>query len=213
MDDGLLPLFPLELVLLPDAPLALHIFEPRYREMIGECLKEKREFGIVRAHPGRKAKGVLQNLEGTGCTAEIVDVLKHYPDGRMDIVVIGKRRFQINAINEERSFYRADATFFNDTEPEQPQDAELCKSMLELHAEMLLLIDTEVTRVDEQSKVLSFQLLAGLPVDLDFKQRLLEMRSEDERRRLLLDYYTKVLPQLKTLAFGQKLTSSNGWVN
>ena len=211
--DPLLPLFPLELVLLPDAPLALHIFEPRYREMIGECLQKKREFGIVRLKTGRSGKGFQQSLETTGCTAEIIDVLKHYPDGRLDIVVIGRRRFEIHAIDEERSFYRADVTFFDDTEAEQAQDNDVRKSMLELHAEMLLLISTEVTRVDEESKQLSFQLLAGLPVDLDFKQRFLEMRSEDERRRLLLDYYTKVLPQLKTLAFGQKRTSANGWVN
>jgi len=84
MRDILLPLFPLELVLLPEEPLPLHIFEERYREMIGECLRAKtsgfgrQDFGVV------LAKG--QAISNVGCSAQIVTVTRKYDDGRMDIL-------------------------------------------------------------------------------------------------------------------------------
>src|SRR5258707_5935825 len=75
--SSLLPLFPLDLVLLPGTPLPLHIFEPRYREMTAECRAQKKPFGVVRA----KEEGIAE----IGCTADIVSVTKEYPDGRSDI--------------------------------------------------------------------------------------------------------------------------------
>ena len=87
--DALLPLFPLDVVLFPGTPLPLHIFEPRYKEMIGECLAEHRIFGVVRA--------VEQGLAEVGCTAEIVTVVKEYPDGRLDLVTEGRKRFELCA--------------------------------------------------------------------------------------------------------------------
>ena len=86
---SLLPLFPLDLVLFPGAALPLHIFEPRYQEMISECLDRKKSFGVVRA----KEEGVAE----IGCTAEIITVAKKYPDGRMDIVTEGTRALRGHA--------------------------------------------------------------------------------------------------------------------
>src|ERR1700740_2272507 len=77
-----LPLFPLNVVLLPGADLPLHIFEPRYRQMVKSCLENKTEFGMLLSLP----KGVAR----VGCTAEILEVVKRYPDGRMDILTIGR---------------------------------------------------------------------------------------------------------------------------
>jgi Lon protease-like protein len=71
---ALLPLFPLDVVLLPGIPLPLHIFEPRYKEMIGECRANNAPFGVVRA--------LEDGVAEVGCTAEIVSVTKEYPDGR-----------------------------------------------------------------------------------------------------------------------------------
>ena len=96
--SSLLPIFPLELVLLPGVPLPLHIFEPRYKEMIAECLELKKPFGIVRASD----EGVAE----IGCTAEIVSVTKKYDDGRMDILTRGVERFEVIQVNEEREFLR-----------------------------------------------------------------------------------------------------------
>jgi len=85
--SSLLPIFPLELVLLPGVPLPLHIFEPRYKEMIAECLEQKKPFGVVRA----SSDGVAE----IGCTAEIMSVTKKYDDGRMDILTRGVERFEV----------------------------------------------------------------------------------------------------------------------
>src|SRR5437660_7394803 len=92
--SSLIPLFPLEVVLLPGTPLPLHIFDPRYKEMLGECLEPKKQFGVIRAQE--------TNLADVGCTAEILAVTKTYDDGRMDIVAEGRDRFELLELNQER---------------------------------------------------------------------------------------------------------------
>ena len=104
--SSLLPIFPLELVLLPGVPLPLHIFEPRYKEMIAECLEQKKPFGVVRA----SSDGVAD----IGCTAEIMSVIKKYDDGRMDILTRGVERFEVIEVNEDRSFLQAEVAVVHD---------------------------------------------------------------------------------------------------
>src|SRR4051812_35174839 len=98
-----LPLFPLQVVLLPEGELPLHIFEERYKEMIQEVIRDHIEFGVVLANE----KGILN----TGCTAIIEKVLGEYPDGRLDILTAGRRRFEILRLNDERSFLRGAVDF------------------------------------------------------------------------------------------------------
>ena len=210
---NLLPLFPLDLVLFPETPLPLHIFEPRYREMIGECLREKQEFGIVRARPEKDADDTVQHrLIEFGCAAEIVNLLRNYPDGRMDILVEGSRRFEVLSVDDGRSFLRGEVRFFDDL-PISSAILQLQKEALNLHHRFMLMTSTESSALDEKSEVLSFHMASALPIDLDFKQTLLEMRSEDERLKVLLDYYSKVIPKLEVIASKQKKAGSNGWVH
>ena len=210
---NLLPLFPLDLVLLPETPLPLHIFEPRYREMIGECLREKQEFGIVRVCPEKVADDTVHHrLTEFGCTAEIVNLLRNYPDGRMDILVEGRRRFEVLSVDDGRSFLRAEVRFFDDL-PVSSVVPQLQKAALNMHHRLMLITSMESSAVDERSEVLSFHLASALPVDLDFKQTLLEMRSEEERLTVLLDYYSKVIPKLEVMASKQKKAGTNGWVH
>jgi len=118
--DLLLPLFPLEIVLLPEEPLPLHIFEDRYKKMIGDCLKAKaagrgqQEFGVV------LLKG--KSVSPVGCTAHIVNVTRQYEDGRMDILTVGKRRFEILLTNEELPYQRGAVEYFEDDGPNAPSD-------------------------------------------------------------------------------------------
>src|SRR5579872_7511647 len=112
MQEGLLPLFPLQVVLLPGAELPLHIFEDRYKEMIGEVLRERQEFGVVLANE----KGIVN----TGCSATVDKVLREYPDGRMDILTRGRRRFEIVRLDDERAFLRGGVEFFDDDESAAP---------------------------------------------------------------------------------------------
>src|SRR3954462_4431602 len=112
MQDDLLPLFPLQIVLFPRTALPLHIFEDRYQEMIGELLKTKGEFGVVQAGE----KGIMS----TGCTASVERILREYPDGRMDILTFGRRRFEIQQLNNEKSYLRGTVEFFDDDDPSVP---------------------------------------------------------------------------------------------
>jgi Lon protease-like protein len=94
-----LPLFPLGVVLLPGMSLPLHIFEERYKLMIAECLEHEGEFGIVLSNGER--------MESAGCTAAVRRVLRRYPDGRMDVLTVGKRRFRILELREGRPWLEA----------------------------------------------------------------------------------------------------------
>src|SRR5262249_57380855 len=91
-----IPLFPLNVVLLPGAALPLHIFEPRYWQMIRDCLDHKTEFGLLLSLP----KGIVR----VGCTAEVMNVLKRYDDGRMDIVTVGRTPFRIVELLNPEAF-------------------------------------------------------------------------------------------------------------
>ena len=183
----LLPLFPLDLVLLPGVPLPLHIFEPRYKEMIGECIEQKKPFGIVRASD--------DGVAGIGCTAEILSITKKYDDGRMDILARGVNRFEVLEVNQERSFLQAEVMVVED-EPGQPP-TQMIEQAVRLHAEIAKLAGNELGAADENASNLSFLLAGSLPLDLDFKQNLLNTLSEEKRLEAVIQYLRAVLPGLR----------------
>ncbi len=191
--SSLLPIFPLDLVLLPGVPLPLHIFEPRYREMIAECLEQKKPFGVVR----ESSEGVA----GIGCTAEIMSVTKKYDDGRMDILTRGVERFEVIHVNEDRSFLQAEITVVED-EPGKPA-AQMVTQAVRLHAEIAKLAGSEPSGPDEQAGNLSFLLAGSLPLDLDFKQSLLSTLSETKRLEAVIGYLEAILPGLRRAAKAQ----------
>ena len=168
---ALLPLFPLEVVLLPGTPLPLHIFEPRYKEMIGECLANETPFGVIRA--------LDEGIAEVGCTAEIITVTKQYPDGRMDLIAEGRNRFEVLELNQERSFLRAEVLIVPD-EQGSPEQEEPVRA-IQLHLEILSLAGAVQDLSAADQNQLSFYLAGSLPLDLDFKQKLLAMRSEGQR--------------------------------
>lgn len=185
--SSLVPLFPLDVVLFPGVPLPLHVFEPRYKEMIGECLELRKRFGVVRASSDGMAE--------IGCTAEILGVTKRYDDGRMDILTRGVERFEVLQINEERSFLQAEVAVLED-EP-GPPTAQLVQQAVRLHAEIVKLVGTEAEGTAEHADRLSFLLAGSLPLDLDFKQKLLSTLSEAKRLEAVVDYLQAVLPGLR----------------
>ena len=188
--SSLLPIFPLELVLLPGVPLPLHIFEPRYKEMIAECLEQKKPFGIVRA----SSDGVA----GIGCTAEIMSITKKYDDGRMDILTRGAERFEVIQVNHERSFLRAEISVVED-ESDKPS-TEMVTMAVRLHAEIAKLAGEEPSGPEDGAGNLSFLLAGSLPLDLDFKQSLLATLSEAKRLAAVVRYLEAVLPGLRRAA-------------
>ena len=195
--SSLLPIFPLDLVLLPGVPLPLHIFEPRYREMIAECLERKKPFGVVRASSG--------GVADIGCTAEIMSVTKKYDDGRMDILTRGVERFEVIHVNNDRSFLQAEISVVQDEEEDETgkPSAQLVTEAVRLHAEIAKLAGTEPSGPDEHAGNLSFLLAGSLPLDLDFKQNLLSTLSEAKRLEAVIGYLEAVLPGLRRAAKAQ----------
>jgi Lon protease-like protein len=200
--DALLPLFPLDVVLFPGTPLPLHIFEPRYKEMIAECLAERRTFGVVRA--------IEQGLADVGCTAEIITVVKEYPDGRLDLVTEGRKRFELLRVNEERSFLQAEVLMIND-EPGDPLPEDTSRAV-QLHSELLGIAGATQDLSAADPSALSFYLAGSLPLDLDFKQKLLALRSEPERLSLLISYLETIIPNLRRAATAREKAGGNGHV-
>ncbi|MGQ9918187.1 MAG: LON peptidase substrate-binding domain-containing protein [Bryobacteraceae bacterium] len=200
MPGEMLPLFPLETVLLPHCELRLHIFEERYKEMIGECLERGEEFGVVQARGG--------GLMRIGCTASIEEVLRRYDDGRMDIATIGRRRFALQELKGGRSFLRGTAVFFGDLD-ETPPDNGLVMETVAAWLELARVKEAEAEAPDLAHPQLSF-LLADISSDLHFRQRLLEMQSERERLAAARDHFRRQVEKEKIRTAMEKVVRSNG---
>jgi Lon protease-like protein len=198
----LLPLFPLQLVVFPRTQLPLHIFEERYKEMVGEAISNQSEFGIVLA----KEDGIVN----AGCTVLVDRVVTRYDDGRMDILTRGARRFEIVLLNEEKPYLRGEVEFFDDDEPgpappELQQEALLrYRSLLEL-GEMRGYSDPVLS--DPQ---LSFQLAQAVQ-DLDFQSVILRNRSEPDRLKQFSAFLASYVPRMKQTTRMKKLAPLNGF--
>lgn len=204
MPDELLPLFPLDLVLLPMAPLPLHIFEERYKQMIGECLTAQREFGVVRAHEN--------SMETIGCTAEILKVLKRYPDGRLDILTAGAHPFEILAVNHDLTYLRAEWAALEDEEEGEPE-TDSAQQVLILFSQVVELLSQRNAPEGEfrpDAAFLSFKLATHLPLDDDSKQHLLGLHSESTRLHALNEYLSNLLPHLERAKRLRKRAGGDG---
>jgi Lon protease-like protein len=200
---SLLPLFPLDLVLFPGVPLPLHIFEPRYKEMVAECIHNKTPFGMVRAK-----KDTLAEI---GCSAAILSIVKKYPDGRMDIITEGRQRFEILQVNQERPFLQGEVGFFED-EPSLVNKSDQA-TVVQLHEQLFQVLGQPPETDSPDNLLLSFRLTHELPVDLDFKQAMLEMKSESERISTLIEYYRATIPKVEKTLRVRDLASGNGHVH
>jgi ATP-dependent Lon protease len=195
-------LFPLQVVLFPGSELPLHIFEDRYKEMIGEALRDRIEFGVVLAND----KGIVN----TGCTATVEKVLRQYPDGRMDIMTQGRRRFEIMRLNDERSFLRGSVEFFDDDEESEPTPPDIQKRAIDGFNELQALSSQEPLEILE-TKIgqLSFRLAEAVP-DVSFRQVLLALRSESARLRQLADFLPNYLVRQRHIQHVKGVAPRNG---
>jgi len=197
---ALLPLFPLDVVLLPGTPLPLHIFEPRYKEMIAECRANNAPFGVIRA--------LDEGIAEVGCTAEIVTVTKEYPDGRLDLVAEGRKRFEVLELNQDRSFLQAEVLLVPDDPGLSAEDDK--ERAIQVHLEILSLAGAVQDLSAADQSALSFYLAGSLPLDLDFKQKLLATRSESQRIHAVAEYLESILPNLRRAARAREKAGGNG---
>lgn len=201
MSEPLLPLFPLELVLLPGTPLPLHIFEERYREMIGEAIEAKTEFGVVQAGE----KGILN----IGCTATVEQVVEKYPDGRMDIIVMGRRRFEVILLDQSKAWLQAAVSFFDDEETGEVPAELKALAIAGLNALRAAEDSSERIVPDHKDPQLSFKIAWFVP-DLPLRQLLLSLRSEVERLKQLNDYLPEYIARVRKTAHVRKVAPRNG---
>lgn len=211
MQGELLPLFPLGIVLLPGARVPLHIFEERYKEMIGEAIARSSEFGVVMA--------MNEGIAKVGCSAVVENVLRRYPDGRLDIVVRGQERFEIESLDQERAYLRARVSYFGDepsaeavTESLQRRARQALEQLrAEAAAEESEAGDEEAEPAEEEEggENLSFHLAQAID-DLDFRQQLLVMRSEAERLQRIIDFLPEYLERRRQILHMKAIAPRNG---
>jgi Lon protease-like protein len=200
MERDLLPLFPLQLVLFPGTQILLHIFEDRYKEMIGDAIAAGTEFGVVRAGE----RGIVN----TGCTAIVERVLRRYPDGRLDILVAGRRRFEIVGLNDDKSYLRGSVNFYDDDDFE-PAPEEATRRAMEGFEELRQLKGGEVEEPAPGHPRLSFQIAQPVE-DLDFRQLLLATRSEAQRMKQLAEFLSGYVTREKRIQHTREVAPRNG---
>jgi Lon protease-like protein len=201
-----IPLFPLEVVLMPSMPLPLHIFEERYKQMIRECLEQDSEFGVV------YQKG--SEMKKIGCTARIVQVLRRFDDGRLNIMTQGVNRFKIESINEERPYFQARVIYFNDESEEKAKYTDkLVRDGIELLKQWDLLTGKtrdygEITVLDHTTTSFLFSYTDGFSADE--KQEFLELTSTNKRITKSVDSLRKMVEFKQATEEIKRIIGGNG---
>jgi Lon protease-like protein len=197
------PLFPLGIVALPSELIPLHIFEERYKAMIGHCLEDASEFGIVwLAEDG---------LRPVGCACEIAEVLEEMEDGRMNLIARGTRPFRLEERQDTLPYPAGTVEFLADSE-ERPDPGALA----EAHEAYAMLVTEATDRTpdpEEIAAMTAYEMAATVEFGLDAKQGLLDLRSETARLRLLTRLFRAAVRRLDFIERAQARARSNGKVH
>jgi len=196
------PLFPIGIVALPTELVPLHIFEPRYKTMIGECLERESEFGIVWLSD--------EGLRPIGCACEISEVVDRTEDGRMNILTRGTRPFRIVERQSELP-YPAGEVEFLDEKPEEPDQAAL-EEARDIYADLVEQATDERPDQERLAAMGAYEMAATVDFGLEAKQGLLDLRSENARLRLVTRLFRAAEQRLKFIERAQTRARSNGKV-
>ena len=204
--ETIIPLFPLGLVLLPQMPLPLHIFEERYKLMIGECLERHTSFGIVFFNGSA--------IQTIGCTAHILKVLKRYRDGRLDILTRGAERFVIKDIYDRKPYLESRVSFIED-EPEAHVDdctrlAAGAMTLLKQFTAIAGIQDGYGFAEDLDNGSISFLVAGCEGFSMEEKQLFLEMTSAYQRLEKCVAALEKIIERTKITAQIRKIIGGNG---
>jgi Lon protease-like protein len=194
------PLFPLGIVCLPSEVIPLHIFEERYKTMIGECLDEERPFGIVwLADDG---------LRDVGCTADITQVLERMEDGRLNILVQGGSVFRLLRRIEDLPYPAGDVELLQD-ETDAP-GADAGQAAREGYATLLERATDTRPEQEDLGALSAYEMAATVDFGLEAKQSLLELRSEGERLHALADLFEAAVKRLDYAERASETARGNG---
>jgi Lon protease-like protein len=197
------PLFPLGLVALPTELVPLHIFEERYKTMIGRCLEEKSEFGIVwMAEDG---------LRPIGCACEIAEVVERLEDGRINLIARGTRPFRIAERQEELPYPAGTVEFLDDRSEDADETA--AEAAHSAYADLVNEATDRTPDLEEIGGMSAYEMAATVEFGLDAKQGLLDLRSESARLRLVTRLFRAAIKRLDFVNRAQARARSNGKVN
>ena len=195
------PLFPLGIVMLPSEIVPLHIFEERYKLMIGECVEEESEFGIVWLSD--------DGLKEVGCTARVAQVLERTEDGRMNILAQGSRPFRMLRKIDDLPYPAGDVEMLDD---DDEGDEELAGSAREAYAALVERVTDDRPGPDELEGLDAYGMAATIELAAAPKQALLEERSEDRRLKVVGDLFSTALTRIDSAEEAQERAQSNGKV-
>ena len=179
-----IPLFPLNMVVLPFEEVPLHIFEPRYKRMIEDSIENNTPFGI-----GLKNNG---NIDSIGCSLDVTKVIKHYETGEYDLIATGKKCFQIIDKVKEKELWVGDIEYM---EAPIVEDNTLLKKVQNKYLELLIKLRKEENFDVYINRKISFQFLIGISLPVELKRNILLLENETERLLYIDDLFKKVLSQ------------------
>jgi Lon protease-like protein len=197
-----LPLFPLGIVALPSELVPLHVFEDRYKTMIGECLESETEFGIVWLSD--------DGLRPIGCACLVERVVERMPDGRMNIVARGTRPFRVLERLEHLAYPAGRVAWLADKD-EEP-DAATLDAARSAYAELVEQATDETADAEKLAGMSAYAMAATVDFGLDAKQGLLDLRSENARLRLVGRLFRAAMKRLDYVERAQARARSNGKV-
>jgi Lon protease-like protein len=197
-----IPLFPLNVVLMPGTSVPLHIFEERYKQMVNECLDSETEFGMVLADE--------DGTRGVGCTARIVELVQRFEDGRMVILVEGSRRFKLNNIMTGKPYYVGEVDYLEDGPDDDVSSlAEECVALLERVVEAATEGSVDI-EIEPPYRNLSFAIAGRIEFDLETRQQILELPTEKGRLEKVKELLTEAADRLERDRQVRKLAETNG---
>jgi len=179
-----IPLFPLNIVVLPFEEVPLHIFEPRYKKMIKESVENDTPFGIVLNNNG--------SIDNIGCSLNVTKIIKHYKTGEYDLIATGNKCFQVLDKVKKDDLWIGDIEYMDTPIIENDKILKLVQNK---YLELLIKLGKDENFEIYLEREISFQFLIGITLPLDLKRNILLLENESERLLYINDLFNKVLSQ------------------
>jgi Lon protease-like protein len=212
-----LPLFPLPIVLFPGVPMPLHIFEPRYRQMLSDIRVGDSLFGLSYFDEEMREREETPPLNHVGCVAEVTE-MQSLPDGRSNIVVLGLIRYRVEAyVDKGEPYLVGRVSFFEDEDEDEEALAERARGVVALFMRIARAVriinndrSAQVELPEDEPETLSFLVAAAVEMEMKDRQELLELRSTSERLRRLRDLLARLVGSYEERARMHEIAKGNG---
>ena len=179
-----IPLFPLNIIVLPYEEVPLHIFEPRYKKMIKNSIKENSPFGIVLDNSG--------NIDNLGCSLYVTKIIKEYNSGEYDLIATGSKRFQILDKEKQDDLWIGEIKYIDE---KKINNKEIIKKVQNRYLELLMKLGKNKNFENYIKIETSYEFLKGISLPIEFKKDMLSIDSELERLIYVNNLFKKVLSQ------------------